>query len=333
MSKPREDALEIVQLCIELLKRIPRDRNISAKELHQQLEGIGLSRDMRTIQRHLSDLSDKFDIERDDRNRPYGYRWKKAAVGLALPHLSRQESLLLQLAEQHLRPLLPAGMHHSLEALFEQARRNLHDKQGGQHEKEWLKKVRVVSASQPVTPPKINPGILDDVSQALYQNLWIDIDYTGLSGHRSRSRFMPLALVQQGPRLYLVGRHEKYPDSTRTLPLHRIEKVSVSTLTFKRPEDFDLDRFEAEGGFSYGPRRPITLIFEIRADAGIYVEEAPLSKDQQIEKLPDGYWRVTASVIDSWFLDRWLRGFGDEIRNVSKQPRAVANDQQANVTV
>lgn len=65
-------------------------------------------RDIRTIQRLLEVLSEKFDIERDDQSKPYGYRWKERSAWLALPYLSGfAESLLLQLAQQQLSLLLP----------------------------------------------------------------------------------------------------------------------------------------------------------------------------------------------------------------------------------
>ena len=67
----RPETLETVLLALELLRRIPRTRKISASELHEQLTGAGLERDLRTIQRQLEMLSGHFDIERDDRNCVY----------------------------------------------------------------------------------------------------------------------------------------------------------------------------------------------------------------------------------------------------------------------
>ena len=95
----RPDTREAVLLALELLKRIPRTRKVSARELHEQLPA-DLARDLRTVQRQLDMLSQAFDIERDDSSKPYGYRWKERGQGLSLPTLSEQESLLLALAEE-----------------------------------------------------------------------------------------------------------------------------------------------------------------------------------------------------------------------------------------
>src|SRR5690606_16441631 len=59
---------DTVRLTLEILKRIPRNRAISASELHQQLSAVGIDRSRRTIERQLESLVDQFDIECDSRS-------------------------------------------------------------------------------------------------------------------------------------------------------------------------------------------------------------------------------------------------------------------------
>ena len=47
----RPDSLETLQISLELLRRIPKGRAITAPELREQLAEAGFERDMRTIQR------------------------------------------------------------------------------------------------------------------------------------------------------------------------------------------------------------------------------------------------------------------------------------------
>ena len=51
----RSDTLETVLLAVELLRRIPRGRKITARELHHQLKDAGIERDLRTIDLQLID--------------------------------------------------------------------------------------------------------------------------------------------------------------------------------------------------------------------------------------------------------------------------------------
>ena len=314
----RPDTLDTALLMLELLRRIPRGRKVTTGELHQQLKGAGFERDLRTIQRQLEILSEHFDIERDERSKPYGYRWLERAQGLALPQLTPQESLLLQLAEEHLKNLLPARLMQSMEGFFTQAQRNLGDSPNARLEREWPCKVRVVATSQPLLAPTIASGVLEAVSEALYANHWLDLDYRNAAGKRRQARVMPLGLAQQGPRLYLVCRFEGF-DNERSLALHRIGKAEVSTLTFERPRGFDLQKYDADGRFGFGEGRRIRLQFWIEHDAGFHLQETPLSKDQQVQDQGDGWLEITATVVDSAMLDWWLRGFGDAVRGVSRQ--------------
>lgn len=312
----RSDTKETVLLALELMRRIPRVRKVTAKELHEQLADSGMGRDLRTIQRQLEMLSEHFDIERDDRNKPYGYRWKDRAKGLALPMLTEQESLLLTLSEQHLRHLLPASLMKSMEAFFIQARENLAPYSNAKREREWLQKVRVVSTTQPLLPPEVKPGVFDQVSNALYANQWLAVDYQNVTGKRTNADVMPLGLAQQGPRMYLVCRFDGY-DNERSLAMHRIHSAQASTLCFERPKDFDLEQYDDDGRFGFGDGKFIELVFHITKAAGFHLFESPLSEDQQIKNLGDAY-EIRAKVVDTAILDRWLRGFGKDLWNIRK---------------
>lgn len=316
--REREDALSTLKLSLALLKRIPKGRSITAPELRQQLMDADptFERSPRTIQRLLETLADFYDIDRDDSSKPYRYRWKEKAAGLTLTSLSAQESLLLTLAQQQLSSLLPSKLQKSMQGFFNQARGKLDDKSATRRERDWLDKVRVVSTSQPLLPPKIAPGVFEQVSDALYGDQWLDVDYKNAEGKKTNARVMPLGLAQQGPRMYLVCRFDGYDDE-RCLALHRMVSAKASTLTFDRPKDFNLKEFDDAGRFGYGDGTQIRLSFWINKAAGLHILECPLSADQQVVELDDAY-EITATVVDSDMLDWWLRGFGDSIKNIKK---------------
>jgi len=325
----RSDTLELVLLAVELLRRIPRGRKITASELHSQLKDAGYDRDLRTIQRQLELLSEHFEIERDDRSKPYGYRWLDQAKALAVPNLTPQESLLLKLAEEHLKNLLPARLMKSMDAFFGQANRNLGSESSARLEREWPDKVRVVATSQPLLPPKIVPGVFEAVSEALYSNHWLQLEYKNAGGKRSNASVMPLGLVQQGARLYLVCRYGGF-DNERNLALHRIVSAQVSTLTFERPKTFDLKQYDDDGRFGFGEGEKVRLVFRIKRGAGMHLMESPLSTDQQVVEHEDGQLEITATVVDSAMLEWWLRGFGNQISDVQRNPISEHQKQRGN---
>ncbi len=311
----KPDTFETLSLAIELLRRIPRHRKVSTGELHRELQAAGFERDERSIQRLLKALSEQFDIERDDSSLPYGYRWKDQGQGLMVPTLNRQESLLLLLAEQQLKFLLPPSVLKAMNGFFKQAKANLAPHQNAKLEKQWLQKVRVVSETQPLLPPKLAHGVLDAVTSALYANHWLDVVYTNQKDERKNYRVMPLGLAQQGPRLYLACQFESY-DNHRILALHRINSATDSGMAFERP-DFDLAAYDGEGNFAVGSGQRIQLQFEIDKGPGHHLLESPLSADQQVTE-GEGTYAISATVQQTLLLDRWLNSFGGQIRNVVK---------------
>ena len=317
----RPDNLETLHLCLELLKRIPRQRKIDSRELHIQLKEAGYERDMRTIQRQLESLCLHFDIERDDSSRPYGYRWKESAPGLSLPGLTEQESLLMALAEQHLHHQLPASLMKSLQGFFEQARRNLSPMHSGEtvtRAREWLSKVRVVSTTLPMLPPKIKPGVFQQVSQALYNNCWLDITYTNALKKRTQAKVMPLGLAQQGVRMFMPCQFEGY-DNIRNLALHRIQSATCTNVRFQRPADFDLQAYDDNGRFAFGMGGKIAIHLWVKDELALLLGESPLAANQCI--VPHigqkGGSELKATLTDSSLLVWWLRSQGSSVQVLS----------------
>lgn len=321
MPKNHQEAQKTALLLLEILHHIPKRGVISAPEIHKRLAAAGHHLTLRSVQRHLKDLCQQFDIECDDSGKPYGYRWLPQAQSFALPQLTPQESLLLSLAEQQLDKLLPAKVMTNLSGFFEQAKKNLHSYSPAhpphQLEKEWLAKIRVVSARQPLLPPNIKDGVFETVSDALYANHWLSLKYRNSSGKISEPTVMPLGLAQQGERLYLVCRYEGY-DNERSLALHRIQSAKPLTATFKRPRGFNLAQYDNDGRFLFGEGSHVQLSFCIDKISGKHLFETPLSTDQTIET-HDNHLFITATVIDSEALTWWLNGFGKNVWNIMKK--------------
>lgn len=320
MSNNRTEATKTAILLLEILHHIPKRGKVSAPEIHQRLQSAGHEITLRSVQRHLQTLCEKFDVECINDSKPYGYRWLPESDTMNLAQLTPQESLLLSLAEQQLTHLLPTKVMNNLKGFFEQAKKNLytHHPDYPQHqlEKQWLSKIRVVSARQPLIPPELKDGVFEAVSEALYTNRWLTLDYQKLDGTKSTPSVMPLGLAQQGERLYLVCRYKGY-DNERSLALHRIQRAKVTNETFKHPRNFSLKKYDDDGRFLFGEGEKTRLWFNVKKDYGSHLYETPLSKDQTITDHGD-YLRISATVIDSEALIWWLNGFGDAVWAVVK---------------
>ncbi len=304
---------------LKLLRWIPEGNWTTASELRHKLQEEGELKvpSIRTLQRDLTLLVDEFGIEFEDDGNTRMYRWASGFQAWTQPNLGEQESLLLTLTQQHLCNLLPANMNTLFDKQFVRAEKILAQSGANSPYNQWSDKVRIVQGLQPLLPPKLVEGVFDQVTRALYGNLWLTISYRNHEGKVSEDkRIMPLGLVQQEQRLYLVCRFEGY-SGDRTLALPRIQKAQISTMTFERPADFDLAELEREGRFAVSYGQTIRLSFSITRDSGIHLLESHLAEDQTAEEI-DGGFRITATVVDSLLLQRWLNSFAEHVWDIEK---------------
>ena len=290
-------------------------QRLSASVLHAQLLNAGYNCSLRTAQRDLKMLADEFGFAVDDSGQESFYSWMKGAKGVVIPALTPHDSLLLALAEKHLDRLLPTRVLKSMKSFFLAAEHDLETTRAAR-EKGWLSKVRVVSTTQPLLPPEIKPEVLEAIGESLYLDHCLNVSFHNRAGKKNDSVVKPLGLVQQGVRLYLVCQFETY-DDYRILAVNRISKAQCSVIAFERPLDFDLANYDEDGKFGMGDGKKIRLTFSISKIEGVLIIESRLSQDQTVAEQDDGY-RITATVIQSQMLDRWLRGFGDHVWDVEK---------------
>jgi len=310
MSGANRDTLKFA---LELLRRVPRSKKITATELQRQLDAIGIVRTQRAVRMQLDTLAELGEVVGDGA-RPIGYRRVAKACGFDASRMTEQESLLLMLAQKLLASLLPPSLVQGLDGFFEQARRELDPYGDDTLARQWLAKVHVSSELPMLIPPPILDGVMETVSHALYQNLPLTIDYRHGDGTESHNKARPLGLVQQGARMYLVcavaGKALPYP-----FALHRMRKVKAARTRFERPADFDLKRFDDEGGIAFATGRVLKVTFRIRNKAGLHVTESPLSDDQVF--VDEGAsFLFMATYPESLRLERWLGSFGDDLEVV-----------------
>lgn len=313
-------ALDNALLILEILRRIPRRNFTTSAHLREQVAAAGYEVTLRTVQRHLDAICSRFAIECDTRGKPFGYRWMEGAEGLKLPLLTASEALLLQLAKSEVSQLLPARALVSMAPLFATARRELEATPAPQVERRWLKKVQRIPESQPLLAPKMAPGVFEVVSDAIYRECKLHINYRNAQGRCKTATIWPLGLVQQGVRLYLVCRFEGY-DNERILALPRIVQAETSEEPFPWPAGFDLADYCSGGAFGVSHGRKIRLHFRIDKACGQHLLESPLATDQTACDLGDTL-EITATVVETELLHRWLRGWGEKVSELQIRPLA-----------
>jgi predicted DNA-binding transcriptional regulator YafY len=311
---------ERMLLALAILKRLPVHGYKTVKEIHQELENEGRKNSYRSIQRLLLDLETSSIIQCNDSSKPHRFKLLPNTRVFSLSKLSNHESLLLRLAEEYLKDLLPPKLSKSMKSLFDNSRTRLDDRTEDsiKLDKQWLNKVMMLNEGPSLMPLNIDLEIFEKVADALYQNSELKVFYETRNGKQSEKVIRPLGMVQQGLRLYIAV-NQKDRTGYYPMAIHRIKTATISTIKFDVPSDFDLKNFIQQEKFNFGDGSKVEVEFVLRDDeAAIHLRETPLSTDQTIKNLDDGSLQFKANVVDSRLIDKYIFGFGTKLCSYKK---------------
>ena len=319
----------------QMLRTIPRyPIKITASEIRDRLIASGFEVNKRTVERDLVSLSEVFPLLADEREKPFGWSWKKEAMPLDVPSLGNGEALAFKLIEQFLQSLLPHAVLAQLAPYFQMAGQRLSALPKGSSMHAWPDKVRVVQPTQTLLPPKIDPKVQQAISDALLFERRIAIRYQRRGEDKVNEYVVhPLALIQRGAISYLAATLFDYTD-IRLLALHRVRSANILDERSSRPKDFDIDDYIASGALGFGKGKTIKLEAIFKAEAAEHLYEMLLSEDQKIMLLADDRVRVKATLVKTAQLVWWITAFGDNVEVVKptslrNEMMKIANDMAA----
>lgn len=294
-----------------MLRMIPRlPRKIGTGELMQRLQAADFNVDLRTVQRDLNQLSEVLPLT-SDLAKPQGWSWKEAAGQFDIPGMEPQVALVFHMSEMYLRSLLPVSTVDTLKPWFSVARQVLDEHGNGVAH--WPDKVRVLPKGLASRAPDIADDVQCSVYQGILQGRRLAIEYGRDPDDTCDYVIDPLALVVRDRIIYLLCLFDGYQD-VRQVALQRIRRADQLPDTARRPADFSLDSYIAEGEFGliFGDQ-PVRLTACFLPHLEIHLRETPIADDQALEWQEDGRVILTACVPDTLEMRLWLRSFGDEV--------------------
>ncbi|MBF7731114.1 helix-turn-helix transcriptional regulator [Pseudomonas sp. N040] len=296
----------------ELLKLLPsRLPGYTVQMLVEKLADGGYEISKRTVERDLNELSLLFPLQCNNKGMPYGWYWTPGSPS-DLPGVTLSEALTLQLVENSLRPLLPAGILKSLQPRFAQARQKLDALTAQMPTARWIDKIASVQPELNLIAPEIDEELLEVIQQALLDDQQITSTYFAAFTNKTRALTLnPLALILRGSITYLAATVEPYTD-VRLFALHRFKQVEMLEKPVNRPSDFDLKTYIKSGALQFSQGDVIQLKARINSALLNLLSETPISPDMKITKV-DGGHELTATVLDSWQLHWWLLSQADAI--------------------
>ena len=309
----------------QILSRLSTGKWMGTRELQETLEREGIEISLRTIQRDLNQISQRFPIE-SNKTVPQGWRWRSDAPIQSLPHMTSSQAVTFMMVEEHLKHLLPPSLIEEMNPWFDLARRSLSTQN---NVRQWINRVRIVPANQPLIPPVVERYAQQAIYEGLLQDKQIECVYRarGPLGEDRSYILNPLALVQKGSIIYLIcTRHDK--TEVQTFALHRFKSASVLDTRALHPVNFDIDAYIDSGALGFRvdfdkPTEHVELELIMNEADALYFSESQLSKEQTITQISEDLYKVSASVPFTSQLVWWLRSFGKKISRI--EPLNVFN--------
>ena len=302
---------------LNTLRLIPARGLTSAAEVHQRLRAEGFDVSRRTVERDLEPLALQFDLYRDMRSKPNGWRWADGARAPVMPQLGLPEALGLLQMWSECREVIPEAARVALQPLLAAAEKRI-ENAGPVRATRWLDKLVVQPGLTPLKPATVPTATQEGINEALFLEVQIDCEYRRAYGTTYRAeRLHPLGQIRTGLVSYLVACFDGHSDP-RLLALHRIRGVRLSDEPVRLPPAFDLRAFVADAPAPMGAGLRVALCLRMDAPVAVHLNDTALSDDQRIEPDPShaGKVLVYATVNDSPALTWWLRGFGEAAERV-----------------
>ena len=317
------------QRLLDLLTVLQRAQPLTTPAIRERLALRGHEVTARTVQRDLEGLASVYPLVCDDRARPYTWSWRRDAARISLPAMDWPEAVSFQLLSTYLDAALPPSIRDDIEPYVTEARRKLGQQLDTRPLRLWPQRVRVVGQGAPLVPPKVARGVHPTVTEAVLRGVSLSIRYRAYGDSAPRKhRVAPLGLVLAGSVGYVPVRFAGH-DDVRTLALHRIERAELDD----RPsgiESFDIDRWLAEGALGFGGNQRSRLRLRAWEGVGQLLTETPLADDQRVEDAADGSQQISATVLDTAQLRRWLLSLGARVEVLAPPAlRAAMADELA----
>ncbi|WP_423186380.1 helix-turn-helix transcriptional regulator [Alishewanella sp. d11] len=290
----------------EVLQMIPKHgKGISVSEIHDKLGANGFDVTRRTVDRDLIDLSIPFPIYCNKEGNAQYWRWMEDKTS-DIPGVSVADAMILQLVEGTLKTILPDTMLQGLKDRFDLAKRKINALDGSNSKGLLADKIAVVSPALPLTPPTTPAEHYEAVQQAMTEGKQLAVVYTAIHDQVQKEyQINPLGLVQRGHITYLVATIGDYINE-RLFALHRFQSLTLTDTPLKTLDGFSLAKYVQSGAMQFGSGNAIKLVAKVNQHLAKILHEAPLSQDMQLSPIEEGWFELSATVIDGWQIQWWI---------------------------
>jgi predicted DNA-binding transcriptional regulator YafY len=284
-----------------------------------------LSCNRRTVQRDINVLRDvglpiNFAADGDQHGQrhyalPHGYLDRNELL------LTITEALSLYLAKAFMAPLAGTSIGEAFDKLFDRIEHSLSDKTL-RHFRDLQGLFLVLSPGQPNY--KDHRALVTAIDTAVRERRILKItSHSQWRGDEYTTEIHPYGLVFWLADLYLVAFSTRAED-IRVFKITRILRADLTSKTFTRPEDFDLeDHFSCSLSVSRSGQ-PFDACVQFTGQAISLVKERRWHPSQRTIPCEDGRLLIKLKISDPIGLKQWVKSFGPSAELLA--PAALRNE-------
>lgn len=164
--------------------------------------------------------------------------------------------------------------------------------------------------------------ILHSLKDAVWRDVLIDVVYENWEGKQKHYTLAPYSLVYKAYKWYLVA----YSSVNSTIHIYRVSRISnvlVTSNTFERDSDFDIERYWQETSEKFIQRVPSYPVkLRVKSTAISYFKTLFVGRYEILEKTPT-WWTITVTFTVFEEARTSILGLGTEVEII--EPESLHN--------
>ncbi|MCH6258839.1 YafY family transcriptional regulator [Puniceicoccaceae bacterium K14] len=306
---------------IHSLKRPAIERML---RIHQALKRGGhpnctkLSRELevstKTISRDIDFMRDRMQMPIEYDAVKHGYYYTREVESMPTIDISEGELLALSIAQKSLdlykgtpfeKPLsnainkLAASLPLNITSNLEQLSETISFHHGSQS--------------------NVDESVLKAITQAAIEKKTISFDYKKPSqDHPTQRNLAPYHIANYIGKWYLIG-HDFDRNAVRTFLLSRAEKVITNKAKFSIPDDFSANEYLWNSFGIHTAQGNTEVIIDFSPSIAGYIQENNWHPTQQIERLANGWVRLTFHLERPQDIVQWVISWGEQAKLIKPQ--------------
>ena len=271
--------------------------------------GKALAVSPKTIARDLAFMSARLDLPIDYDESKRVFRYTRPVAAFPTMQVTEGEVVALLIGRKALEQYRGTPFHRQLAASFAKITASLQNKISFNA----TDKLRTISFKSSGVG-KSDVAVFNALSRALLRELEVEFDYRKPGeATPTQRRVQPYHFVHHDNLWYLIG-FDLMRGELRTFAVPRVSAPRVTTAEFKRPADFDPEKFFAKAFGVFGGDGDYRVVVRFSAAVADRIREREWHDSQQLRELPDGGLELELRLGALPEIERWVLSWGAHAR-------------------